>query len=450
MGKTVLVDRPKTQYVAVGDADVAYQVHGSGPTDLLWCFGLGSNVDSHWDVAPVAEIRRGVSSFSRLIVFDRRGTGVSDAVASGSMPTWEEWAEDIGTVLDAAGSSQTAILASMDAGPMAILYAVSHPERVSALILHNTYARYMGADGYPFGAAQETVDVLVELIRTSWGTPELIEVSFPGVGDDVQLGEAFARTQRASASPRAAAAQYAYILQGVDVRDMLPMVQIPTLVLHVQDSPFLSPEYGRYLADHIEGAKLVELPGGDLFPASNVHLIVEEIGEFLTGARPVAAIDRVLASVLFTDIVGSTERAAALGDQRWRALLDRHDAIIREHLRRHRGREINTTGDGFVASFDGPARAIRCASSILDAMAPLGIDLHMGLHTGECEVRDDDLGGLAVHIAARVGSLAAPGEVLVSSTVKDLVVGSGIAFTDRGEHDLKGVPGTWKLFAVQG
>ncbi|HZU79708.1 MAG TPA: adenylate/guanylate cyclase domain-containing protein, partial [Acidimicrobiales bacterium] len=235
----------------------------------------------------------------------------------------------------------------------------------------------------------------------------------------------------------------------VDVRGVLPLVRVPTLVLHVRENPLLVPAYGKYLAEHIDGAKLVELPGGDLFPTSDVHLMVEEIGEFLTGSRPVDEVDRVLASVLFTDIVGSTERAASLGDQRWRSVLDRHDALTREQLRRYHGREVNTTGDGFVASFDGPARAIRCARAISESVAALGIDLRMGLHTGECEVRGDDLGGLAVHIAARVGALAMPGEILVSGTVKDLVVGSGIEFVDRGEQALKGVPGTWKLFAVK-
>lgn len=443
------MERPQTRYVAVGDADVGYQVQGGGSTDLLWCFGLGSNVDNQGEIPPVAEFRAGVASFSRLVVFDRRGTGVSDAISGGSMPTWEEWAEDIGAVLDAAGSSQTAILASLDAGPMAILYTVSHPERVSALILHNTSARYLEDDDYPIGVPQAAADALVQLMRSSWGTPEFIDMLFPDAVGDGQLREALARTQRASASPRAAAAQYAYILESVDVRKVLPLVQVPTLVLHVKDSPLLPLEHGRFLVDHIAGAKLVELPGGDMFPTANVHLMVEEIGELLTGSRPLTEIDRVLASVLFTDIVGSTERAASLGDQRWRSLLDQHDAITREQLRRHHGREVNTTGDGFVASFDGPARAIRCASAIAEATATLGLQLRMGLHTGECEVRGEDLGGLAVHIAARVGARAAPGEVLVSGTVKDLVVGSGIEFTDRGEHELKGVPGSWKLFAVR-
>jgi class 3 adenylate cyclase/pimeloyl-ACP methyl ester carboxylesterase len=447
-GRIDVVERPQTQYVEVGDAEVGYQVYGAGPIDLLWCFGLGSNVDHQMDIAPVADFLRGVGSFSRLIVFDRRGTGVSDAISSGSIPTWEEWAEDMGTVLDAVGSTQAAILASLDAGPMAILYAVSHPDRVKALILHNTAARYLAADDYPVGATAEVIDSLVQLTRSTWGTAALIDLAFPGAAGDPQVREALARSQRVSATPRAAAAQYAFMLHEMDVRAVLPLVRIPTLVLHVRESPMVPIEYGQYLAEHIDGAKLVELPGADMFPTSEVHTMVEEIGEFLTGSRPVTEVDRVLASVLFTDIVDSTQRAASLGDQRWRSLLDRHDAVTRDQLRRFHGREVNTTGDGFIASFDGPARAIRCARAISDAVTALGIDLHIGLHTGECEVRGDDLGGLAVHIAARLGKLASPGEVLVSSTVKDLVVGSGIKFADRGQHQLKGVPGLWRLFAV--
>ena len=440
------MERPNTSYVGVGGADVAYQVFGDGPTDLLWCYGLGSHVDTFWDIAAVAEYMQRLASFSRVITFDRRGTGASDAVPDNAIPTWEEWAEDIGAVLDAARSEQAAILASLDAGPMAILYTVSHPERVSALIFSNTSARYMVDDDYPIGYSQESVDSVIDLVRTGWGTSDFVNVSNPEAAQDAQLRDAMARQQRASATPRTAAAQYEYILQSVDVRSVLPFIRIPTLILHAREFSFVSLEHARYLAEHIEGAKLVELPGAEVFAPSSV--VIAEITEFLTGSRPVAEIDRVLASVLFTDIVSSTERAASLGDQRWRSLLDDHDALVREQLRRFHGRELNTTGDGFVASFDGPARAIRCAQAVIQATESLGLELRTGLHTGECEVRGEDLGGLAVHIAARVGATAEPHEVLVSSTVKDLVVGSGIEFADRGEHELKGVPGSWRLFAV--
>jgi class 3 adenylate cyclase len=323
-----------------------------------------------------------------------------------------------------------------------------HPETVSALILLNTAARYLEADDYPIGASPDFVDVVVEMIATAWATPDFIRLVNPGtkVAEYVQL---ISKMTRASASPRTAAAQYNYILRGVDVRHALPLIQAPTLVLQVNEAPLISVAMGRYLADHISGATFVELPGGEIALGGSDQ-VLEEVAEFLTGARPVVDVDRILTTILFTDIVGSTAQAASLGDQRWRSLLDSHDKAVREQLKRFRGREINTTGDGFVASFDGPARAIRCAQAITEATGKLRVQLRVGLHTGECEVRGDDLGGLAVHIAARVGALADPGEVLVSGTVKDLVVGSGIEFADRGAHELKGVPGTWRLFAVGG
>jgi class 3 adenylate cyclase len=440
---------PKTRYVTVNDADVAYQVVGGGSFDLLFFYGMGSHIEVFWDVPEFAEFVRRLASFSRLIFFDRRGTGASDGVPRNAIPTWEEWTEDITAVLDAAGSKQAAVLAAADAGPIAVLFAAMHPERVSALVLLNTSCRYRVADDYPAGASPDEVDALVELLGATWGTPELIATTDPSMADDADYLQATARMARAAATPRTAAAQYDYILRSLDVREALPLIQVPTLVLHVSASPIVPIEHGRYLADHIDGATLVELPGGDMFAITpDNYVIAVEVAEFMTGERPAVEIERVLTTMLFTDIVGSTQHAASLGDQRWRALLDAHDRTVREQLRRFRGREIETAGDGFFASFDGPARAIRCAQSILDATERLGIQLRAGLHTGECEVRGDHLGGLAVHIAARVGALATPGELLVSRTVKDLVVGSAIEFTDRGEHALKGVPGTWKLYAV--
>ena len=326
------------------------------------------------------------------------------------------------------------------------MYTAMHPERVSALVLLNTAARGMQAPDYPNGLAPGEVDEFAELLGAGWGTPEYIAAANPS--GDAEFVNITARVLRASATPRTATAQYSNILRN-DVRPALPLVRVPTLVLNVKDQPLAPIEQGRYLAEHIDGAKFVELPTSDLsFTPANL-VIADEIAEFLTGERPVVEIERILTTVLFTDIVGSTEHAASLGDGPWRAVLDDHDRRIRDQLQRFRGREINTTGDGFVVSFDGPARAIRCAQAIIAATADLRIALRAGLHTGECEVRGDDLGGLAVHIAARIGSLAASGEVLVSRTVKDLVVGSGIEFTDRGSHELKGVPDLWQLFAVQ-
>jgi class 3 adenylate cyclase len=440
---------PKTRYVAVNEADVAYQVVGDGPVDLLYFYGVGSHIEVFWYVPEFVEFLQRLASFSRLIFLDRRGTGASDGVPRNAIPTWEEWTEDVLAVLDAAGSERAAILAAADAGPIAVLFAAMHPERVSALVLLNTSSRYAVADDYPAGASPEAVDALVDLLGETWGTPELISLTNPSMAADAEYLQSTARMARAAATPRTAGAQYDYILRSLDVRQALPLIQVPTLVLHVGASPIVPIEHGRYLAEHIDGAAFVELSGGDIFAVTpDNYVVADEVAHFLTGERPMVEIERVLTTMLFTDIVGSTERAASLGDERWRVLLDAHDRTVREQLRRFRGREIDTAGDSFFASFDGPARAIRCAKAIIEATGKLGLGLRVGLHTGECEVRGDRLGGLAVHIAARVGALAASKEVLVSGTVKDLVVGSGIEFTDRGEHQLKGVPGTWKLFAV--
>ena len=440
------MDAPETRYVAVGDADVAYQVLGEAPLDLLFCYGLGSHIELNWQVPTIAEFYGRLASFSRLIIFDRRGTGASDGVPRNVVPTLEEWTEDMAAVLDAAGSARTAILATIDTGPIAILYTAMHPERVSALVLLNTAARFIEAEDYPIGASPETVDALVEMVGAGWGTPEFLALANPSA--DQEFLRLTAQVLRASATPRTAASQYNNVLRN-DVRQALPLIQVPTLVLHVKEQPFTPVDLGHYLAEHIDGATFVELPGGDLSFTPANQVVADQVAEFLTGERPVVEVERILTTVLFTDIVGSTERAASIGDHRWRALLDAHDRTVRDQLRRFRGREINTTGDGFFASFDGPARAIRSAQAIAEATARLGVELRVGLHTGECEVRGDDLGGLAVHIAARVGALAGPGEVLVSGTVKDLVVGSGIEFDDRGENELKGVPGVWRLFTVK-
>jgi class 3 adenylate cyclase len=440
------MERPQTRYVDVGGAEVAYQIVGQGPPDVVHVAGFG-HIDLRWDDPVFAAFLERLASFSRLILFDRRGTGLSDPVPDSAMPTWEEWTDDVRAVLDAAGSNRAVVFAEIDGGPTGLLFTAMHPEQVSALILANTTARSMRADDYPIGIAPEVMDGALKVYKAAWGTPRVARFFYPSRVDDPEFGQYAARVTRASATPRSAAAQTRYMFESMDARDVLALIQVPTLVLTCRDNLLYPFEQGRYLADHIDGARFVELPGADLFLSSSATAI-EEIGEFLTGERPVVEFDRLLTTLLFTDIVGSTERAASLGDQAWRSLLDAHDRTVRDQLRRFRGKEINTTGDGFLACFDGPARAIRCALAIIDATRTLGVDLHMGLHTGECEVRGDDLGGLAVHIAARVGSLAGPGEVLVSSTVKDLVVGSGIEFVDRGDHQLKGVPGTWRLYAA--
>jgi class 3 adenylate cyclase/pimeloyl-ACP methyl ester carboxylesterase len=419
---------------------------GHGPPDVVYVSGFG-HIDLRWEDSILAAFLERLASFSRLILFDRRGTGVSDAVPDNAMPTWEEWTDDVRAVLDAAGSERTVVFAEGDGGPTGLLFTAMQPERVSALILANTTARHLRADDYPFGIAPEAVDDLVELYRALWGTPDMVQF-FASRGNDPEYGQWLARATRAVATPKNMAAQNRYIIESLDAREALPLIQVPTLVLHSK-GPRYSIEEARYLADHIYGAKFVELPGDDPFIAASPKAI-EEIAEFATGERLQIEVDRVLTTLLFTDIVSSTKRAASLGDHAWRSLLDAHDHTVREQLHRFRGREINTTGDGFLACFDGPARAIRCGQAIVGATTELGIELRVGLHTGECEVRGDDLGGLGVHIAARIGSLARPGEVLVSSTVKDLVSGSGIEFSEGHERELKGVPGTWTLFTVNG
>jgi class 3 adenylate cyclase len=444
------MERPETHYVAVGDADVAYQVLGDGPVDLLYCHGIGSHVEQVWDFPPMAEFFSGLASFSRLIMFDRRGTGASDALPSGATSTWEDWAEDIGAVLGAAGSTEAAIFARSDGGPMAVFYAASHPERVTGLILYNTTARYLAAVGYQIGYSNDAICSMLDAMRTSWGSPDYVAGSNPSIAADARYLEDVARLQRSSVTPRSAAAQYAYLLERIDVRGLLPLVQAPTLVISWRENPILSGEHGRYLADHIDGARFLDLPDIGIYPSATSPVLLDEIGEFLTGQRLPVGVERVLTTVLFTDIVDSTRQAAALGDHRWRTLLASHHEAVRSLLRQFRGVEIDTAGDGFFATFDGPARAIRCTQAIIEAVETLGLRLRAGLHTGEVELHDGQVSGLAVHIGARVSAAAGAGQILVTRTVTELVVGSGITFEDRGEHELKGVPGMWQLFSVQG
>ncbi len=443
------MEPPETKYVSIGDGDVAYQVLGEGPGDLLFCNSLGGHVDLIWQIPQAAEFFQKLSTIKRVLHMDRRGSGASDAVTLKAIPTWEELAEDIIGVLDAAESERADLLGINEVGPIAVLFAAMHPERVGSVILINTAARYMEAPDYPIGVAPAALGTIFDLLTASWGSDAFAAATNPTRVDDREFIKAAARMNRASATPSTAAAQMRYFLGSMDVRPFLPLVQTPTLVLQVTDSPFTLLAHGQYLADHIPGATFVPMPGGDMTPPFGPNA-VPEIAEFLTGERPSFEVERVLTTILFTDIVGSTERAAALGDESWRALLDAHDRVTREHLRRFRGREVKNTGDGFLVSFDGPARAIRCATAISEDVKALGIEVRIGLHTGECELRGDDIGGLAVHIAARVNALAAPSQILVSSTIKDLVVGSGISFAEHGEHTLRGVPGSWKLFAVAG
>jgi class 3 adenylate cyclase len=430
--------------VDVGGAEVAYQVVGQGPPDLVYVSGFAP-VELRWDNRLWAAFLERLASFSKLILFDRRDAGASDAVPGHAMPTWEEWADDVRAVLDAAGSERAVVFAETDSGPTGLLFTATHPTRVSGLILANTSARRLKAEDYPMGMTPDAADDLVQMYQAHWGTPDLVTMAWPSQADDPEFGQWVAKVMRAAATPRRAAEQIRYIIENLDAREALSLIQVPTLVLHTQGNRFYSNEEGRYLADHITGARFVELPGGDFAVVFSAPAL-EEIGEFLTGERPPVEVDRILTTVLFVDIVASTERAASLGDQRWSELLSAHRQAVRSELHHFRGQEIDTAGDGFLATFDGPARAIRCAFAIRKRVQAFGLQIRAGLHTGEVELSDEGPRGLAVHIGARIGVVAGPDEILVSSTVKDLVVGSGIDFADRGEHQLKGVPGSWRLY----
>jgi pimeloyl-ACP methyl ester carboxylesterase len=438
---------PKTRYAKSGDVNVAYQVLGEGPIDLVYVFGWLSHLDFQWTEPTVTSFLRRLASFSRLIIFDKRGTGLSDPVAGA--PTFEERMDDIRAVMDAVGSERAALLGFSEGAALSALFAASHPDRTVGLILYDGFAVGSLVEGAPVD--QEWVDHAHKIRETidHWGEGETMRWIAPSLADSVVQRRFWGTFERAAMSPGMALSLWDAI-QRMDVRDVLPTITAPTLVLHHADSPAIPAAGGKLMAELIPGARYVELPGRDHLPgAGDPEAVAGEIEEFLTGARAGAQSERVLATVLFTDIVGSTDRAAELGDSAWRQLLERHDALVRAQLARFRGREVKQTGDGFVASFDGPARAIRCACSIGEEARELGLELRAGLHTGECELIGDDLGGMAVHVAARVGAKARPGEVLVSGTVKDLVMGSGIDLADRGVHELKGVPGEWRLFGVQ-
>jgi class 3 adenylate cyclase len=439
------MERPKTRYTSVGGSQIAYQIVGDGPFDLLYCYGLASNIELMWDEPLAREFFTQLASFSRLILFDRRGTGASDRIAHDALPPWEDWVQDIEAVLDAAGSEVAALVSEIESGPMSVLFAVTHPERVRGLGLLDTTARYLVADDYPIGLDPVFVERTFEFLRNYWGTRELAQFLGP-VAEDPAFVATWCRNLRATITPFAAATQWRHIAESVDVRGVLGLVQAPTIVMSHKES-WLHPSHGQYLASHIPGAKFVEWPGSTDY--ENMGEVTEELGVFLTGERHGFEIDRILTTVLFTDIVGSTQRAVSMGDQQWRRLLDAHDRAIRKILEEHRGREIKATGDGFMACFDGPGRAIRCTLAMIEMTSDLDVEIRTGLHTGECEVRGDDIGGLAVHIAARIGALAGPSELLVSSTVKDLVAGSGITMKERGEVELRGLPDRWRLFLVE-
>jgi class 3 adenylate cyclase len=442
----VMAEIPSTHYVKSDDVHIAYQVIGEGSFDLLFVPGFVSNIETIWQSPEQSAFFRRLASFSRLILFDKRGTGMSDR--SSQIFTLEQRMHDVQAILDAVGSKRAALFGISEGGPMSLLYTATYPDRTSALVLYGSYAKRSWAPDYPFGWKDEQWQTVLDDIEYHWGSPQSLNIAMraPSIAGDPHTAERIASYYRASASPGAAGA-ILRMNREIDVRIVLPATRVPTLILHRTAEHVIDVGHARYMAQHIPGAKLIELAGEDHQPwLGDRDTVLNEVEKFLTGKHQVLEPERVLATVLFTDIQGSTERAAALGDHSWRELLEAFYAKVREVLRQYRGREINTLGDGFLAAFDGPARAIRCAGAIRDAVRSLNLEVRCGLHTGECEVVGNDLAGIAVHTGARVAGLAAPGEVLVSQTVRDLVAGSGLSFEDRGIHALKGLPNAWRLF----
>jgi class 3 adenylate cyclase len=444
------MDTPETRYARSGDVAVAYQVLGEGPFDVVFTPGTVSHVELCWDAAGMASLLRGVAEHARVIVFDKRGTGLSDRDVG--VPTLEERSDDIRAVMDAAGSQRAALFGASEGVPMSIVFAASHPERVSALVLYGGLARTLWAPDYQFGTPERTyrreIEEEAKAFFAPGGAEALFRTGFPSAGEDEV--RAWARIARYGAGPAAIEA-LDRLNVSIDVREVLPVISAPALVVHQHADPWVRVEHGRYLAEHIPGAAYVELDGDEhILTAPAARQVLAQMIPFLREAavREAPEPDKVLATILFSDLVGSTARAAELGDARWRQLLAEHHARVRRQLARFRGVELDTAGDGFFARFDGPARGIRCAVAIREALGELGLEVRLGLHTGECEALDDKVAGIAVSIGARVSALAAAGEVLVSQTVKDLVAGSGITFADRGIQQLKGVPGEWRLYSV--
>ena len=437
---------PETRYAKSGDVHIAYQVTGSGPLDVVLVPGFMSHLEADWESPVRTRVLQRLSSFCRLIRFDKRGTGLSDRV---KIPTLEERMDDVRAVMDAAGSPKAALFGYSEGGPMSILFSATYPDRTTALVIYGSYARRVRGPDHPAGMTADEFNSFISRLEKEWGGPAAIDIFQPSVANDPAARQAFANYLRQAASP-GAVVDIMRMNGEIDVRPILPAVRVPTLILHRTGDRLTSIGQGRYLADHISGARFRELPGDDhtLFVGDS-DSIVDEIEEFLTGTRHGAEPDRVLATVLFTDIAGSTERAATLGDRKWRELLEQHHAMVRKNLTEFRGREIDTAGDGFLTSFDGPARGVRCAAAIIQGARSLGLEVRAGLHTGECEIMGEKLSGLAVHIGARVAAIAAGGQVIVSSTVKDLVAGSGLRFLDRGSQVLKGVPGEWHVYALE-
>jgi class 3 adenylate cyclase len=443
------VERSETRYARSGEVSIAYQVVGDGPFDLVYVPGFVSNIELMWEEPGLARFLERLASFSRLILFDKRGTGLSDPVPNDGLPTLEERMDDVRAVMDAVGSKRAALLGHSEGGNMCVLFSATHPERTTALLLVGSYAKRIRSEDYPWAPTVEERAREIEETEATWGSPEAFRALAPSKEKDPDFQRWIGRYLRQSASPKAAAALLRMNTQ-IDVRNVLPTIGVPTLLLYRTHDADVHVDEGRYVAERIPGSTFVELPGADhLMWTGDADALLDEVEGFLTGVRRGPDPDRVLATVLFTDVVGSTETATRVGDRAWRSLLERHHQVVRRALARWRGREIDTAGDGFLATFDGPARAIRCAVAATEGIRDLGLQIRAGLHTGEVEIAGGDVRGIAVHIGSRVAGLAGPGEVLVSRTVADLVAGSGIVLAERGEHELKGVSGTWLVYAVE-
>jgi class 3 adenylate cyclase len=432
---------PNTQYAKSGHVRIAYQVVGDGPFDLVFVPGFISNLDLTWDDPNRAQVWARLAAFSRLILFDKRGTGLSDR--TGGVPTLEERMDDVRAVMDAVGTRQAALFGASEGGAMSMLFAATYPDRTRAMVLYGAFAHFLSWITPP-----DQLEAFLERLEKNWGTGETLASFAPSLLSDDAYKRRYARFERLSASPSSATALIRMNSE-IDVRPILSSIRVPTLIVHREADANVNVEAGRYLAHQIPNAKYVELPGNDhLLWVGNTERVVDEVEKFLTGSRHTPEPDRVLATVLFTDIVGSTKRVEAIGDRAWHDLLDRHNEIVRREVLRHRGREVKTTGDGFLITFDGPARSIKCSLAISEAVEDIGLQVRAGLHTGEVEMTDNDVSGIAVHIASRIVAMAQPGQVLVSSTVRDLVAGSNIRFRDEGSHRLKGLEESIKLFAA--
>ena len=437
----------ETRYADSGGASIAYRVLGDGPTELVFVPGFVGHQEVMPEYPAARRFFERLASFTRLLLYDKRGQGLSDRPAT--PPTLEQGMDDLHAVIDAAGFTRPSVFGVSEGGPMALLFAASHPASVDKLVLFGTYARLLQAEDFAIGFSPANFDRMLQRMRREWGGPVLVPFFAPSLADDQGFLDWWARMLRSGASPSIAVALME-LYKEIDVRHALPAIEAPCLVMQKSHDRLVPPAFAEHLAKQIPGGRYCELPGRDhVFFTEDQDALLDEVEDFLAGTRTSREPERRLATVLFTDIVGSTDRAAALGDRRWRDLADAHDDVVRKALARHRGFEIKTMGDGFLASFDGPARAIRCAQEVAREAERIGIPVRAGVHTGECDVVGDDLAGMAVNIGARVGALADAGEVLVSQTVKDLVVGSGIEFEDRGTHTLKGVPGEWRLYASQ-